>query len=613
MSWRTAMSSAGNSAFSVLDLCGPWQFAVDLGRAGDGSYHRDDLDTTGWATVSLPCAFDDCAPGLERYQGVCWFRKDFFPGSLARRRAILRFEAVNYSAAVWVNGYPVGESSDGFLPFELDVTDALNVDSRNTIVVMVSNVRVPAQFPLFEGWLGQGGILREISLRLVPPVELRKVRIIAEPIREGGQFALTAIISNSRAEAVEVMAGLCIRTSSTAVIWEHTCAARSVHPGESVPITIKGEISSIAAWAPDTPVLYSAELAIFEDRRMLREARVSFGFRKVEVRNSRIFLNGNPCFLRGFNRHEDSPRTGMAVDLETARADFEHMKGLGANFVRLCHYPHHPGELDLCDEIGLLVMEEIPLNGWGLVDYHEGGFGWNPDDVPVVVESGKRHLTALVDRDINHPSITFWSVCNEPAEAAHPEIVSGIRELITQGKEIDSTRIWTHVSNNWSEPAEPDLFEADDVICVNGYPSLAQRLGHHGARDPEGARFLEGESLHDFSASRKFWRQNLRRLRSRFPGIPIVVTEFGYPSIQGQTGPMGEDIQTLATKAELETLLAMGEEILSGTVLWCYAKHPWPAGGFKPFSFITSPYGYVSRDRKTKMNALRIVEELFKR
>ena len=135
----------------------------------------------------------------------------------------------------------------------------------------------------------------------------------------------------------------------------------------------------------------------------LDSAEVRFGFRRIERRGTQLLLNGEPIYLTGFNRHEDSPTTGMATDLKTARQDLLDMKRAGANFVRLCHYPHHPGELELCDELGLLVMSEIPLWQWDarLEDVASNG---------KKLATAKRQLERMIARDRNHPSVIFWSV-----------------------------------------------------------------------------------------------------------------------------------------------------------------------------------------------------------
>jgi beta-glucuronidase len=322
------------------------------------------------------------------------------------------------------------------------------------------------------------------------------------------------------------------------------------------------------------------------------QQEIQFGFRQIESREGKLWLNGKPIYLMGFDRHEDSPRTGMAVDLETSRQDFLAIKGAGANFVRFCHYPHHPGELGLCDELGLLVLAEIPLCGWGVkLNDPFAGAGWNPADAPAILDAAERDLRKMILRDRNRPCIIFWSVSNESEEATHPEINQGNNRLIQLGRELDPTRLVTHVSDHWKEGK---YFEFDDVICVNAYPSEGLRRGHR----PDDDSWLD-ESTH-------WWKNELAGLQSRYPGKPILITEFGYRSIEGVNGPLGEDTQGMATAAEFK---GMDAPYVCGATLWCFAKHHWPGGCF---GYDLSPWGYVSRDRKTKMKAFAVVTKMFK-
>ncbi len=189
---------------------------------------------------------------------------------------------------------------------------------------------------------------------------------------------------------------------------------------------------------------------------------VRFGFRRIEAGEGGLLLNGRPVFLTGFNRHEDSPCTGMAPDLGIVRRDLEDMVRLGANFVRLCHYPHDPRELDLCDELGLLAMAEIPLYWWNGLEEGEEACARK-------LAAAERQLTNMIRRDVNHPSVILWSVSNETQEQ-RAEVAAGNAELVRLAKRLDPSRLAVHVSDHWREHPH---FEADDVLCVNAYPSWA--------------------------------------------------------------------------------------------------------------------------------------------
>jgi GNAT superfamily N-acetyltransferase len=318
------------------------------------------------------------------------------------------------------------------------------------------------------------------------------------------------------------------------------------------------------------------------DRREIR-----LGFRKVEASGGKLLLNGQEIYLTGFNRHEDSRMRDGAVDLGTARRDLIEIKEAGANFVRLCHYPHHPGELDLCDELGLLVMDEIPLYWWdGMregVDHHRRK-----------LEASKRQIRKMIRRDINHPSVIFWSVSNENREE-RPEVAEGNRQLVRLAKELDPSRLAVHVSDHhWQ--SHPN-FSCDDVICVNAYPSLHR----HG---------YDGDYAYDLSDSTRFWRDGLHRLHTQYADKPILVSEFGYAALEGvYDGAFGEDIQADAIAHEFA---GMAAPYVCGATVWCWADHPWPAATFEFCRHLgTSPYGVVSRDRR-KLKAYRRIRQMFR-
>ena len=187
------------------------------------------------------------------------------------------------------------------------------------------------------------------------------------------------------------------------------------------------------------------------------------GFRGIKTRGTDLLLNGKKIFLMGFNRHEDSPRTDAAFDAETMRRDLKMMKEAGCNFIRLCHYPHHPAELDLCDELGLLAKCEIPMWGdyWGEEAFRKNHAARS--------EAAERQLRKMIARDRNHPSVIIWSVSNETCEQ-EPAVTETNRRLVRLAKELDPSRLATHVSNRWQGP--DSRWHEDDIICCNGYPAV---------------------------------------------------------------------------------------------------------------------------------------------
>jgi GNAT superfamily N-acetyltransferase len=306
-------------------------------------------------------------------------------------------------------------------------------------------------------------------------------------------------------------------------------------------------------------------------------------------------LNGAPLFLTGFNRHEDSPATAMAADLSTARRDLVRMKQAGANFVRLCHYPHHPQELDLCDELGLLVMDEIPL-------YWLASRADHPEALREKSDAAREQLSRLIARDRNHPSVIFWSISNETNEREAP-VRETNDELLRLAKSLDHTRLAVHVSSAW--PHTPH-FDADDVIAINGYPNVWP-----WAAPPKDSRLpkavLSSPLGRGLAASQAAWREALAKLHALYPAKPILISEFGYPSILGEKdGQWGEGAAAQVLDAEFH---AFDAPYVCGATVWCFADHPWPPGQFLG-GLGLSPFGVVSRDRHDKA-AIGTLSRLF--
>jgi beta-glucuronidase len=559
----------------TMELGDLWRFCPDPHRDGDSlGFWRPDREFPLWREVGVPSCFEAGCHDIDFYEGVCWYRRSFaVPDAWRGRRLVLRFEAVNYRAKVWLNGAPLGEHTDGFLPFELDVTDTLRWDGANLLAVSVDNAHHEGDVPgMHVGWRGYGGIIREVSLYTTGMVHLLPLRIAAEPDGRGGRLELRARIRNSSSASAEAAIHVSLQDDAGNQCLPLDAPAVRVEPGSIAEVTMKGRLPKARPWSPATPVLYQATCRLTAGGETFDEVTTPFGFRRIETTPSGLLWNGERIFLTGFNRHEDSPRTAMATDLATARRDLEQMKAAGANFVRLCHYPHHPAELDLCDQLGLVAFCEVPLYFWNRAE--EGRL-----TNPLRVETAFRQIAGMIERDFNHPSIGFWSVSNETHEE-EPAVAESNRDLIRRTRALDPSRLVVHVSNRWIDHPS---FDEDSVICVNTYPTMDfERMGH----DP---------TTFDVEGSVRRRRALLEELHGRYPDKPVLVTEFGYCSFAGtHANSFGEDEHARSIETEFASFDA---PYFCGATIWCWADHPWPGGRFLG-GLTISPFGVVSRGRR---------------
>jgi beta-glucuronidase len=572
-----------------VDLCGLWRAQPDPAGEGEGAgYAGVSYDERFWREVRLPGAFDDLHPDLGGYEGAVWFRRHVIaPASWQGKRVVLRCEGANYHATFWVNGALVGQHEDGFLPLALPVENRLRYGAENTIVARVDNERRAGEVPGLErGWRTFGGILREVELLATDPLYLDQVAIGAVPTVGGGRLRMAAALHNGRTSEEQVSVSVRVQGSESAPLVVLQAQPARIGPGETVEIQLESSVEGVEPWSLATPRLYPAVLEAHIGSHMVDRQTLRIGFRKIEARDGELLLNGEPVYLSGFNRHEDVPERGPAPDLDAVRRDLTEIRAAGANFVRLCHYPHHPGELALCDELGLLAMGEIPLYWWAGNEEGEAACQHK-------LAAAKRQLRTMIERDRNHPALVFWSVSNESRED-RAEVAAGNRELVELAQTLDPTRLAVHVSNHWRGEGD---FAADDVICVNGYPSFD---AHRKA----------GVEAYDVSASTRFWRDGLAALHERYPGKPILVSEFGHPAFQGVRGnTYGEDTQAAAIVAEFA---GMDAPYVCGATIWCWADHPWPATTFAYCNYLaTSPYGVLTRDRH-KLQAYQAIRQLFR-
>jgi beta-glucuronidase len=261
------------------------------------------------------------------------------------------------------------------------------------------------------------------------------------------------------------------------------------------------EASSIVRWSPENPRLYDIEIAVGTDR-----LNDSVGFRTVEVRGNDILLNGKPIFLRGVSIHAEAPyRSGRAWSDEDARVLLGWTKELGANLVRLAHYPHDERMTRLADRMGILVWSEIPV--YWMMDW----------DNSATLANAKTQLAEMIHRDRNKASVILWSVANETPNT--PARLTFLRTLIANAREEDPTRLLTAallVSHTASNPnmrvLDDPLAAYLDVLGCNEY------IGWY-----EGAPEL---------ADRTTWATQYDK--------PMIMSEFGADAKAGLHGPSDE-------------------------------------------------------------------------
>ncbi len=367
--------------------------------------------------VALPWhSFDE-----KEYEFVSTYRRRFrYPEAARGKRVFVDFEGVMTASTVWINGVPLGEYKGGFTPFSFELTDHLHPDAENVLTVQVDSTE-RADIPPFGheiDYLTFGGIYREVALRVVSPTYIDNLHaqtknvLTANPSVDVDVFLAGKPADNLTLE-VELRDGATViaKGHSTGTLTSEPDPNAAMDPDTSAPayastettqdparhtISLTG-LSGIELWHLQSPHLYTINVRLLRNGTLLDEDSRRIGFREAMFTPQGFSLNGKVVKLRGLDRHQTFPFAGQAMPARVQRKDADILRtGLHCNIVRTSHYPQSRHFLDRCDEIGLLVLEEIP--GW----QHIGPEPWKQ----IAIDNVGR----MVRRDWNHPSIILWGV-----------------------------------------------------------------------------------------------------------------------------------------------------------------------------------------------------------
>jgi beta-galactosidase len=379
-----------------VNLGGAWRFRLSAtADAEDDSFARPGHDASRWDVIAVPSHWPLQGHGRPAYTNVRYpypldpprvptenptgdhLRAFDLPDDWPGGAAVLRFDGVDSCARVWLNGHELGTFTGSRLPVEFAVGDLLR-PRGNALAVRVHQ------------W-SAGSYLEDQDMWWLPGI-FRDVTLIERP--EG---AVTDFFVHCGYDHVTGMGTLRVdcEPAGTVTVPE---LGLDVPTGEPVLVPVE-------PWSAEVPRLYDAELATEGERVPLR-----IGFRTVAVEDGLLKVNGRRVLLRGVNRHEFHPDHGRVVDGETMRTDLLLMKRHNVNAVRTSHYPPHPAFLDLCDELGLWVVDECDLETHG---FQEVGWRGNPADDPRWTPALLDRAARMVERDKNHPSVIMWSLGNE--------------------------------------------------------------------------------------------------------------------------------------------------------------------------------------------------------
>ncbi len=323
----------------------------------------------------------------EEYQTVSGYKRSIFAEEEWQGdRILLTFDGVAHYAEVFLNGDKIGEHYSGYTAFTIDISDKLIFGEENELFVKVDS-RESLNIPPFGNvidYMTYGGIYRDVYIDIKNSTYISDVFPRA---RANGEIDTDIKISG------EISGKMTVRQSIFVDGVEYLLDERAA----DAELTIFSYVDNIDPWHVDSPNLYTLKTQLWQGKYLLDEKNVRVGFRDAEFRRDGFYLNGKKLKIRGLNRHQSYPYVGYAMPRSMQEMDADVLKNeLGLNTVRTSHYPQSHYFLDRCDEIGLLVITEIP--GW----QHIGDEAWQ--------EQAVKNVEEMILQYRNHPSIILWGV-----------------------------------------------------------------------------------------------------------------------------------------------------------------------------------------------------------
>ncbi|GIZ09661.1 glycoside hydrolase family 2 TIM barrel-domain containing protein [Flavobacterium sp. UMI-01] len=420
----------------------------------------------------------------SNYVGKAWYRKTFdLPKDWkknANDKIRLQFAAVYHLSNVYVNGQFVGKNQGGFTPFEFDITDKLYFDKPNLIAVEVDN-----NFLVGATW-NWGGIIREVQLVKNQSVRIQNQYMNASPDLKTGtaDLNLKVFVENNSSISKSVAIQSVISYKKKLIT---LTAKATIAPNVTQEVVLNGKLNAkqVQLWHFDNPVLYHLNTNLSIDKMVVDTKTNPFGIRKIEINASQMLLNGEPVRLGGFNRVSEHRYWGSSEPIELLVKDIHLMKEAGANFMRIMHGTQNEKLIQLCDEKGILIFEEVNVRDLT-----------NPEFDAPKYTLPRQWIKGMIERDWNHPSIIGWSVGNELSD--HNQYARDMMKLV---RELDPNRLVTCVSNTGQKASytpENDPNSDVDMIMHNMYA-------------------WQGKPL-----------EILATLRKKWPNKPIFLSEYGF-------------------------------------------------------------------------------------
>ncbi|MFR8867489.1 MAG: beta-glucuronidase [Lachnospiraceae bacterium] len=504
-----------------ISMDGMWKFCLDEKAVGEKEGWMDGIP--GEEMIPVPASFQDfyTEKDIREYTGDFWYETDFFvPGEWEGREILLRFGAATHRASVYVNGILITEHEGGFLPFSAKVTTVVRYDSYNKVVVKVNNELNCTNLPCGETiTLPNGKKMSKPYFDFFNYAGLqRSVYLLALPGESIVDFDLDYAIHGKNAEV-----SYQIRTNGEHAVQlalfdakGHCVAQKDGKEGVLY-------VENARLWQVRNAYLYRLRIRIMDGEELIDEYEQEIGIRTVKVEGMDILINGEPVYLRGFGKHEDSDIVGRGFNIGIMKRDFELMKWIGANSFRTSHYPYSEEIYQMADREGFLIIDEVPAVGMfqSLMNFMEASTGkqtafFKKETTPVLLKAHLRAIEEMIARDKNHPSVVAWSLLNEP-ETTNEAAVPYFKEVFDLANKLDMQkrpRTFALIMN--SLPDTCKCYQFSDIIALNRYYGWYMKGGY------------------EISVAEELFRKEMNAWKEKKLNKPFIFTEYGADTLASE-------------------------------------------------------------------------------
>jgi beta-galactosidase len=418
-------------------LNGTWNY-LWLPKPADvpADFWKPDFSISGWTTIPVPANVELHGHGIPILENINYpflkvgqkptpemagktpvdsnpvslYRRTFtVPDGWAGRRVHLVFDGADSFLRVWLNGKELGFSKDSRTPAEWDITDFVK-PGENILAAQVLRWSDGSWLEDQDFWRFSG-LFRDVYLWSPTQQHVRDFFVKPELDADYRDANLTveAEVKNAASVSASLTLSGVLHDSAGRTVAQLPSVKVDVPAGQSVPVNLATKVSAPALWSAETPNLYALQLTLADSSgKVLEVIPQRVGFRKVEIREGMLLVNGKRVLIKGVNRHEHDPDTGHTMTPDRMRADITLMKRLNINAVRLSHYPNDYRFYELCDEYGLYVVDEANIECHGAWQARLN-LANHPDWADAILG----RFVRMVERDKNHACIIIWSLGNE--------------------------------------------------------------------------------------------------------------------------------------------------------------------------------------------------------